>query len=82
MRYITIPQLAKVMSVSRATVYRKVRSGEIAVKKVGRTYVISNEDIDRALNEELTDSDKERIDRAVEKVIEEYGEVLRRLGSE
>lgn len=80
--YITIPQLAKMLGKSRVTVYRKVKSGEIPAKKVGNVYIISDEEVEKVLSEELTESDKELIDRAVKKTVEEYGEVLRRLGKE
>ena len=82
MSYITIPQLAKMMGVSRVTVYRKVKSGEIPATKAGHIYLISNEETEKVLNKELTEDDKKQIGEAVKRVIEEYGEVLKRLGEE
>lgn len=82
MSYITIPQLAKMLGVSRLTVYRKVKSGEITATKIGHAYLISNEEISKVLGKELTKNAKERIDSAVKKTVKEYGEVLKRLGSE
>ncbi|MFQ5863495.1 MAG: helix-turn-helix domain-containing protein [Candidatus Brocadiales bacterium] len=80
--YITIPQLAKMLGVNRTTVYRKVKSGEITATKIGHAYLISNEEISKVLGKELTKNAKERIDSAVKKTVKEYGEVLKRLGSE
>ncbi len=82
MSHITIPQLAKMLGVSRVTVYRKVKSGEIAAEKVGGTYIISDRELTKIFNKELSDADKKRIKAAVKKTIEEYGEVLKLLGNE
>ena len=82
MSYITIPQLAKMLGVSRVTVYRKVKSGEIAATKAGHTYIISNEEMSKALGSELSESAKAQIDEAVKKTVKEYGEVLKLLGKE
>lgn len=82
MAYITIPQLAKMLGVSRVTVYRKVKSGEIAAEKVGRNYVIADSEIDNVLNKKLSSKDKKQIEAAVKKVVEQYGETLRLLGKE
>ena len=82
MEYITIPQLAKVLGISRVTVYRKVKSGQIPAHKIGRTYVIADSEITRILNRELTSKDKQRIDKAVKKVVKQYGKTLRLLGGE
>lgn len=61
---------------------RKVKSGEILAKKVGRAYLVSDEEVARVLSGELSESDKKQINRAVKKVVEEYGEVLKRLGKD
>ena len=45
MKYLTIPQLAKMMGVSRTTVYRKVKSGEIKATKVGHDYIVDDKEI-------------------------------------
>jgi len=81
MKYITIPQLAKMMGVSRVTIYRKVKAGEIPAIKVGHAYVISDKEIYKILGKELSKTDKNRISKAVRKTIKEYGEVLRLLGN-
>lgn len=82
MKYITIPQLAKMLGVSRITVYRKVKSGQIPAQKIGHTYIISNKLVTAILNKEPNTSDKKEIRKAIDKVIKEYGETLRLLGSE
>jgi len=82
MQYITIPQLAKMLGVSRVTVYRKVKSGKITATKIGHTYVIADKEIDKILGNQLTDDAKKRIDEAVKKTVAEYGEVLKLLGKQ
>ena len=81
-KYITIPQLAKLLGLSRIEVYRKVRKSQIPAIKIGRVYAISDRDITYILGKELSNEEKVRIDAGVAQVIQEYGELLKRLGKE
>lgn len=81
-KYLTIPELAKLMGKSRVAVWKDVKRGKIAATKVGRNYVISDSDIGGILGNEMTDRDKKRISLAVKKVVREYGQVLKRLSKE
>jgi len=81
-KYITIPQLAKILGVSRIAVYKKVKKGEIEAIRIGRNYAIHKESVANILGKDLKDKDKKEIDKAVKKTLEEYGEVLKRLGRE
>jgi len=80
--YMTIPQLAKILGLSRIAVYNKVRKGEIEAFKIGRNYAVPQKGIARILGKSLPESAKKEIDRAVRKTVDEYGEVLRLLGRE
>ena len=80
--YITIPQLAKVLGLSRIAVYKQVKSGKIKAQKAGRMYLIPAEAIDGLLGKKLTEKDKGQIEDAVRRTIKDYGEVLRMLGKE
>ena len=82
MQYITIPQLAKMMGVNRVTIYRKVKTGQIKATKIGHSYIIEDDEIKKALGQKLTQRDKKLIDKAVKKVVREYGQVLKLLGRE
>lgn len=42
--YISIPELARQLNVSRITVFNRVKRGEIKAKKIGRNYVIRKSD--------------------------------------
>jgi len=80
--FLTIPQLARLLGLSRIAVYNRVKSGEIKAIRIGRTYAINTEDIADILGKTLTKKGKEEIDRAIKKTVDEYGEVLRLLGQE
>jgi excisionase family DNA binding protein len=80
--YITIPQLAKMLGISRIAAYKKVKTGQIPAEKIGRNYVISKSDIARSLTGKMTGKSKKRIDSAVKKTVQEYGQALKWLGKE
>lgn len=81
-KFITIPELAKMMGVSRITVYNRVKRGEIKAIKIGKNYAISLTEVAGILGRELTEQTKKEIDQAVIKTVAEYGEVLKLLGQE
>ena len=81
-KYFTIPQLAKILGISRIAVYKKVKKGEIKAIRIGRNYAISDRIVSEILGNKLTERKKREIDRAISKTLNEYGEVLRLLGSE
>lgn len=78
-KYITIPQLARLLGLSRIQVYRKVKKGQIPAIRVGRVYVISDRDIAYILGEKISRKSKRQVKAAVRKTVQEYGEVLKRL---
>ena len=80
--YLTIPQLAKLLGVSRIAVYRKVKKGQIKAVKIGRNFAIPQKQIAAILGKRLRQEDKKEIDSAVKKTVKEYGQVLKLLGSE
>ncbi len=81
-KYITIPQLAELIGLSRIEVYRKVRKGQIKAEKIGKIYVITDNEAANILGEKTSVKDKSRIEKAVKKTVKEYDEVLRKLGKE
>lgn len=80
--YISIPELAKILGISRIAVYKKVKNGQIKAEKIGRNYAIPQKYLMALLGKELKKEDKQKIDLAINKTIEEYGEVLKLLGRE
>lgn len=81
-KYVTIPELAKILGLSRITVFKKVKKGEIKAIKVGRNYAISRKNLESLLGTILGEAEKKEIDRAVKKTVREYGETLRLLGTD
>jgi len=81
-KYISIPELAEMLGISRIAIYKKVRSGEIKAAKIGRNYAIPKRYIMSILGRSLSEEGKKEIDTAVKKTVKEYGEVLRLLGRE
>ena len=80
--YLTIPELANILGISRIAVYRKVKKGEIKAIRIGKNYAIPKKYIDDLLGKELQEKDKKEIDEAIKKTVQEYGEVLKLLGLE
>lgn len=81
-RFLTIPELAKLLGISRIAVYNRVKKGQISAKKIGKTYIIMDRTIGNILGKNVTRSEKKWIDSAVRKTVQEYGEVLKLLGKE
>ena len=81
-KYLTIPELAKLMGLSRGAIYKQVRQGKINAIKIGRNYAIPQETVGEILGDKLTDEIKERVSVAVKKTLKEYGETLKLLGNE
>ena len=80
--FMTIPELAKILGVSRIAVYKKIKKGEIKARQIGKIYVIPQKYLPDILGKTLTKENKKEIDRAVAKTVREYGQVLKLLGRE
>ena len=80
--YITIPQLAKLLGVSRIAIFKRVKKGQIPALKIGKTYMITDKTVNEILGKDVSQKGKERIDSAVNRTIREYGELLKLLGKE
>lgn len=81
-KYLTIPEFADLLGISRIAIYKKVKAGEIPAEKIGRNYVITDKTIKQILGKELSENKKKQIDLAVKKVVKQYGPLLKKLGSE
>jgi len=80
--YISVPQLAAILGMSRIAVYKRIKNGQIKAKKIGRNFAISKEYVSHILGKKLSDKTKDRIDFAIKKTIRDYGDVLKLLGRE
>lgn len=80
--FITVTELAAMLGVTRGAVHKKIRNGQIKVKRVGNVFVIAKEDFEGLITKELTEKTKAEIEKGIAKVVKEYGETLRLLGKE
>ena len=80
--FLSTAEVAKLLSISRIAVFKKIKSGEIKAEKVGRNFVIAKKELLFLSGKELSDSEKASINETVTKVVSEYGETLKLLGRE
>ena len=81
-RYLTIPELARLLGVSRVTVYNWVKKGRIPAARAGRNYIITDSTVNEIFGGSMTPQKKRKIDTAVRRTVQEYGEILKRLSRE
>lgn len=53
-RFLTVQEVADLMRVSSMTVYRLIKSGELAAVRVGRSFRVSELDVDGYLQSRYT----------------------------
>ena len=80
-KFLSTTELAKILGISRIAVYKKIKNGKIKATKVGRNFVIDKKELGNILKSELKEKDKIEIEKAVKKVVEDYGETLKMLGT-
>ncbi|MBI2982228.1 MAG: excisionase family DNA-binding protein [Deltaproteobacteria bacterium] len=80
-RPLSVAEAARRIGLSRMQVIRKIKSGEISAQRVGRSYVIPEDGLP-GIYRKITPSDKSQVERAVKRVLQEYGDAIRRLGRE
>jgi excisionase family DNA binding protein len=54
MRYVTVAEVAGQLRVSNMTVYRLVQAGQLPAVRIGRSYRIREEDVDKYLAAQYT----------------------------
>ncbi|MEK7140757.1 MAG: helix-turn-helix domain-containing protein [Patescibacteria group bacterium] len=78
--YFTTSEVAKMLGITRVTVFRKIKSGKIKAQKFGRNFMVPADQFIR--NADLTEEKKGEIKKIVDKAVKEYGETFRLLGEE
>ncbi len=53
-RFLTVQEVADLMRVSSMTVYRLIKAGELAAVRVGRSFRVSEPDVDAYLSARYT----------------------------
>ena len=80
--FLSTAELAKMLGVSRVTVFKKVKLGEIKAQKRGRNFVILRKDLPAALGTVVSEEQKKNINQAIKKAVKQYGETFSLLGRE
>ncbi len=70
------------LGISRVAVFKKIKSGAIEARKIGRNFAVDRKALPEVLGAALREDKKREIERAVKKTVKEYGETLKLLGQE
>ena len=81
-QFVSTSELADILKVSRVTVFNMIKRRELRAKKVGRNFIINKDDVPAIFGGKLNNDQKDLVEKAVLKTVEEYGETLRLLGKE
>lgn len=81
-KYLSTKETAEVMGISRQAVLKKIQTKEIIAQKIGRGYIVAEEDIPSIMSEVISETQKREIGKSVSRTVEEYGEALKMLGKE
>jgi excisionase family DNA binding protein len=78
---ISVKEAAKLLGYSRIHVVRLINAGKIKAKKVGRSYIIDKNSLG-GIYKKITKAEEREVSKALDKVIKEYGQTLKKLGKE
>jgi len=80
--FVSIAELAKILNMTRMGVFKRIKSGKLKAKKIGRSFYIARKDLPEVLGTVVGDKEKKDINEAVTKAVKQYGETFRLLGQE
>lgn len=80
-KYISTTEAARLLGISRVAVLKQIKTGRLKARKIGGRYAIHRSSL-TPIHGELTDSEREKVVSAVRKAVHDYGDALKRLGSE
>lgn len=80
--FLTTTEAAKLLGISRIAVFKRIKTGAIKAKKVGRNFIIPRAEFAELLETALSATKKKDIEQAVKKTVAEYGTTLKLLGKE
>lgn len=81
-QYYSIPEVARLMGVSRIYLYGQVKRGIVKAIRVGRNFAIAKEDLDVLQNGIISDAQKTIIAQGVKRTVMQYGDALEKFGNE
>ena len=84
--YLSIPELARQLGISRIALYKKVKSGEIKATRIGRNFAIPVDYIQKHIVElqdvPLDPQEQLTTERIARHISAEFGLILTKLGKE
>ncbi|MBI2633875.1 MAG: helix-turn-helix domain-containing protein [Parcubacteria group bacterium] len=80
--FLSSSEVAKLLGISRIAVFKKIKSGAIKARRIGRNFAVDKKDLPEVLGAVLRENKKKEIEKAVKKTVKEYGETLKLLGKE
>lgn len=80
--YFSTIDVAKILGISRISVFKRIKTGKLEATKMGRNYVITREAIESALGSKLTTRQEKEITDAINKALQEYRSTFERLAKE
>lgn len=80
--YLTTTELAKLLGISRISVFKRIKARTIRAERVGRAYRIRRVDLPTIFGATIAPARRRMLDAVVGRVVREYGETLKLLGKE
>ena len=80
--YYSTSEVARILRISRISIFNRIRKGRIKAERVGRNYIVSKENLIEALGKSVGKEKKAYIEKAVEKAFKEYAQTFKLLGKE
>ncbi len=80
-KFLSTGEVAKILGISRVAVFKKIKSGKIAAEKFGGRYLIEPHQLG-LFYKTLDTKTKTKIKVTVQKIFDEYGDVIKKLGNE
>ena len=75
-------EVAKILHLSRIEVFRKIKNGKIRAEKIGRNYIITQDNLLEALGKIIGPAKKQQIEETVKRAVKEYGKTFKKLSEE
>ena len=80
--FFSTSEVAKLLGISRIAVFKKIKSGAIKARRIGRNFAVDKKDLPEVLGSVLREDKKQEIEKSVKKTVKEYGQTLKLLGKE
>jgi excisionase family DNA binding protein len=80
--FFSTTEVAKILKISSVAVLKKIKTGRLKARKVGRNYIIAKEDVEFLVGSALSPDQKQEIENIVKKAVAQYKIAFHRLGIE